>query len=218
MTTAATATDRSTLPQWKGHPVPWATRWTGEVVQTPAAMSIERATMHVHLRYEDGLEDRDSHGVLWKREGIGRQGEPQFADLNTYRQRASMNKRLCQICGTKIDERPIRWLLGQDQLIDLEDGDFATISPPTCSACIPLALELCPHLKRKGYAILKVLDYEPWGVMGQAVVVDLENERWRDVRGSFVSYKDPKLPLTSIVAYQQCVRLTKFIFEKGFDQ
>jgi hypothetical protein len=222
------ATDPSTLPQWKNHPVPWVTRWTGEVDSTAPTMSLHRGNMQVHLRYPDGNEDRDDHGVLWKREGILRGGEPQFSELNTYRQRASMNKRLCQVCGKKINARLIRWVVGRRQLIDFENeemfapsgnhlpGEFGTISPPTCDACIPLATTLCPYLKKEGYAILKVLEYERWGVMGQAVELDVENERYRDHRGAYLSYVNPTLPLTAIVAYQQCVKFTKAVFEKGF--
>lgn len=212
------ATDPSTLRQWKGRPVPWITRWTGEVSETPTAMSIQRSTMSVVLRYKDGNEDHDDHGVLWMREGIGRQGEPQYSEVNAYRQRASVNKRLCQVCGTKIHDRPMRWLMPRSLLIDFEDtGDFGTLSAPTCEGCIPLALQLCPHLKANDYAILKVLDYERWGVMGQAVDVDLESEKYRDLRGIHLPYEGSPIPLTAIVAHQQVVRFTKFVFEKGFD-
>lgn len=211
------ATDPTTLRQWKGHPVPWVTRWTGEVSDTPTTMSMQRTTMNIVLRYKDGNEDRDDHGVLWMREGITRAGEPQFSEVNAYRQRASMNKRLCQVCGTKINDRPIRWLVARDQLIEFGGGDFGTNSPPTCAGCVPLALDLCPHLKANGHAILKVLDYERWGVMGQAVDVDLEKEKYRDLKGIYLPYDESPIPLTAIVAHQQVIRFTKFVFEKGFD-
>lgn len=217
MTAAATITDRSTLPQYKGEPVPWVTRWTGEVSQDKLQVSIERSDRAVHLNYEDGNEDRDEHDVLWKREGLGRNGEPQYSQLNGYRQRASMRRQLCQICGTKIDERPIRWLLGKDQLND-EEGGPVTISPPTCSACIPLALELCPYLKRAGYAIVKVLEYERWGIYGEAIQLDYENEKYRDLRGVYVPYANPPVELSAVAAFQQIVQFTKFVFEKGFSE
>lgn len=205
-------TPKSALPQHDGKPVPWVTRWTGEVNQARLQVSHDRDGLHVE--YADGNEEREAGGLLWKREGIVRRGTPQFSELNTYRQRAAMRKRLCQVCGTKINERPIRWLMAQAQLQPVEGGAAVTISPPTCSACIPLALELCPFLEQGGYVILKVLDYEPWGVYGEAVVWDEETGKGRDLRGVYVPYDNPPIPLHSVVAFQEVVRLTKYVIEK----
>lgn len=200
-------TPKSILPQWKGRPVPWVTRWSGERIDTPLQVSLSRDG--VHLNYEDGQETYDGHGVLWKREGLTRAGEPEYSQMNTYRQRACMSRRKCQVCGAKINERPIRWLVSRAQF-----QEALTMSPPTCSSCIPLALELCPHLKSNPYLILKVLDYEPWGVYGEAVTIDYETGKGRDLRGVYVPYADPPIDLTAVVAFQQVVQLTKFVVEE----
>lgn len=211
---AVIPTAKSALPQHDGRPVPWVTRWTGEVSED--RISVMRTPEGIFLQYSDGLENRDARGFMWKREGIGRRGEPQYAQLNTYRQRASMLKRLCQICGSKINERPIRWLMDPVQLHAGEDGAL-TISPPTCSSCIPLALELCPNLRRRGYLIARVLDYEPWGIYGEAIAIDPESGKTRDMRGVFVPFENPPIELTAVVGFQQVVRLTKYVIEDQRD-
>jgi hypothetical protein len=222
VTETVIATPTSALPQWNGRPVPWITRWTGEVSSESLQVSIDREG--VHLNYPDGNEDRDEFGVLWKREGIGRGGEPQYSQVNTYRQRLAMRRRRCQVCGSRIDERPIRWLMSERQLL-LADGadpylglpgdyDASTISAPTCSACIPLAMELCPHLRNNPWVILKVLEYEPWGVYGEAVKLDREDGRGRDLRGVYVPYEDPPIELSAVVAFQLVVQFTKFVIEE----
>jgi len=209
--TIVVPTPKSVLPQWNGHPVPWVTRWSGEVVEEPVQLSITREG--TWIGYKDGLENRDATGLLWKREGLGRSGEPQFAQLNTYRQRACMTRRKCQICGSKINERPIRWLMSKQQLHLLDEGQALTMSPPTCASCIPLALELCPHLKASPHVILKVLEYEPWGVYGQAVTVDRDSGKGRKLNGAYVPFENPPVELTAVCAYQAVVRLTKFVIE-----
>lgn len=204
-------TDPATLPQWNGRPVPWVTRWTGEV--NDDKYKVFRENNRLSIGYEDRNENRDEFGVLWKREGLTRAGEPQYAEVNTYRQRAAMNKRMCQVCGSKIDERPIRWLITQDQLHAHEEGTAITRSAPTCSPCIPLARKLCPHLK-KGSMILKVLEYDIWGIYGQAIHIDQESGKTYDLRGFHAAYKNPQLPLPQIAAFQQIAWLRKFVVEE----
>lgn len=210
--TLVVPTPKSKLPQHNGRPVPWITRWSGEVDDTPMAVSYDEHG--IYLNYRDGRENREASGVLWKREGIGRHGEPQYSQVNTYRQRAAMDKRLCQVCGSKINERPIRWLLAKQAFNPIEEGKAATFSPPTCSSCIPLALELCPYLKREGWMIVKVLEYKPWGVYGEAVHVDPETKQARDLKGIYVPYENPPVFLTATVAFQRVVQLTKFTIEE----
>jgi len=204
-------TDPNTLHQHKDRPVPWITRWSGEVSFDKYQMTIERTGVRLH--YPDGNENREANGVLWKREGITRAGSPQYSQINTYRQRAAMRKRLCQVCGTKINERPIRWLMNEKALTPQEDGTAITMSAPTCESCIPLALSVCPHLKSEPTIILKVLDYEPWGVYGQAVHLDPETGKAQDLRGVYIEYANPPIELTALVAFQEVVRLTKYVKE-----
>lgn len=212
-TYASTAimTDRSILPQYEGRPVPWVTRWTGEVNSSKLEVGITRDT--VEVSYPGGRDPRDAHGILWKREGLTRRGKPQWSQVNTYRQRAAMLKRKCQVCGTKIDERPIRWLVPRDQLHETSDGPV-TISAPTCSGCIPLARELCPFLRTEEALVLKVLAYEPWGVYGEGITVDRETGKGRDLRGIYVSYDDPPIDLSAVIAFQQIILFTKFVIEE----
>lgn len=205
MKTAPTA-----LPQHQGRPVPWITRWSGEVNGDPLSVGFT-AEGQLHLYYADGREDRDRHGVLWKREGLGRTGEPQFAEVNTYRQRASMTRRLCQMCGSKIEDRPMRWLMDRSQLVQ-EAGLTLTVSPPTCAACVPLALELCPHLRTHDAVVLKVLEYQVWGVYAQPAAVDRESGQGRRLPKRFFPYDGKRR--TGLLSYQQVAELTKFVIEE----
>jgi hypothetical protein len=209
-------TDPSTLPQFKGHPVPWVTRWSHE-------RSADRLNYGVQitkdgsfrLGYKDGKDVRDGTGMLWQREGIARGGEPEWAAVNTYRQRSSMRRCQCQVCGKKIDERPIRWLMPPDGIEQVDEDTLITMQPPTCSECIPLALELCPNLKKHGYQILKVLDYKPWGVYGDVVMM---SEGGLRKFKSAVSYDTtmygPEFRLSHVMAQQAVVQLGKFVVEE----
>lgn len=199
------------LPQHKGRPVPWVARWSDEAPTGPAQIGI-RADGSCAVYYEDGVENREDNGVLWIREGIRRGGTPEYSQVSAYRQRASMRHRLCQVCGSKIETPVIRWLLDPRQINTSRAGVTRTISPPTCDACIPLALELCPALK-KDHAIAKVLEYEITGVWSTVVrVVDGEAQQTNEV---MVDYDRTDYPFafTQVIARQQVVTWTKFVME-----
>lgn len=209
-------TDRTVLPDWNGRPVPWVTRWTGEVSKERFAITVGKDG---RFTYKDGNDQRDKHDVLWQREGVGRQGEPDWASVSTYRQRRCMTHRLCQVCGIKIEDGPIHWLMpmSDNSIETLPNGDEVTINPPTCEDCIPLALELCPHLKANGYMILKVLDYEVWGVSGEVVAMDNEGQPHRFQGAVPYDEKDsyaPALTLDMVLAQQQAVKLGKYVIEE----
>lgn len=211
-----TMTDPATLPQYNGKPVPWVTRWTNEVSRDVPDI-VPGGIRGVRWAYPDGMENRERTAfgtLLWVREGLGRSGEPMYADVNTYRQRAAMTKCKCQVCGAKIDGRPVLWLIptAEANMVD-EDGTLKTTSPPTCEACIPLALELCPALPRMGWTVLKVVDYEVWGVFGNVVVINPDNEQVLSLPPQDVGYDRQDL-LDSTVARQQVALLTKFVTEK----
>lgn len=216
--TAANPTSPDKLPQFNGRPVPWVARWTGEVIPEPAEVSwvFERGSddRRLHVGYPDGHENREASGILWLREGVGRTGEPVYADFNTYRQRASMTKRICQVCGDKINDRVITWLLSSSTFdLGAEPEQQITTSPPTCASCVPLAQRLCPHLRAdNGGLVLRVLDYEVWGVQASGVVMD-EAGRQRVLENVSIQYGRtyPGLDLTAVVAKQQIVRLTKWV-------
>lgn len=224
-------TDPTTLSQWKDHPVPWVARWTGQKVEEALSISLTREG--VHIGYKNGRENRESSGVLWLREGLNRSGEPEFGQVSAYRQRLSMTRRRCQVCGEHIQEDVIRWLMGRKQFDISPAGEPLTVSPPTCSECIPLALELCPFLKGNETMILKVLEYEPWGVHGDAVVMRDPDGKPVDVRQGFdeemrpswtrslriqygraAEYAERGIYMPAILAKQQVVRLTKFTEER----
>lgn len=218
-----TKTDPSTLPQYGGHPVPWVTRWTNEIAPDRFSYNLQVVrgadgkAVGVEVHYEDRNEDR-LDGVLWQREGLGRGGKPDWASVSTYRQRLSMRKRKCQVCSNVIDERPIRWLMPLDG-IEYVDADTAiTMQPPTCSDCIELALELCPNLNRNGYMIVKVLDYEIWGVFGQVMIT--HNDKPAVIHTAIcydTTAYGPDFSLGQVMAQQQVVQLGKFSVEKVFD-
>lgn len=202
-------TDPSTLPQWKGRPVPHVARWTGEVIREPYSVGYLPGTGNPKFVYQDGNEDR-RYGVLWQREGISRNGEPMYAAVNTYRQRACMDRRKCQICGNKITTPVIHWLMpiGENEGVQWLDDRALTTSAPTCDDCIPLALDLCPHLRMHGYEIYKVLEYEPWGVYGEAI-----DYRTRQRFQNYVSFTEnygPGFNLGLVLAKQLAVEWTKF--------
>lgn len=195
---------------YKGLQVPWVTRWTGEIPVNRLRADVYRVPGGLRLSYPDNIGFRDKHGVLWQHEGIRRGGEPQFAQVSAHRQRTSMTKRICQVCGNKITDRPIRWLMAPNQLTPADDGTALTMSPPTCSDCVEVALKACPHLRTHDRLILNVLEYEVWGVWGD--VVRVQDGRLQRARRVNISYDD-RVDLGAVLAKQQVVQLTKFTIE-----
>lgn len=197
--------------EWKGHPVPWVARWSGEVIQQPVQIGL-LPDGSTRAFYDDGNEDRDAHGVLWFREGIGRTGEPQFGEVSIYRQRACMQKRLCQVCGQKIQSKVIRWLLHPDQIIRTPRADAVlTMSPPTCDDCIDLSIGECPVMKNKR-VVARVLEYEPWGVYGTVARFGEDGQGQTSGR-SYIDYSRTDVSMQQVIAKQLIVKWTKFVME-----
>lgn len=200
---------------YKGFQVPWVTRWTEEEPSSaPAQVTLDEHGEPV-VGYRDGVEFRDEHGVLWLREGIRRGGEPQFAQVSAYRQRAAMLHRRCQVCGRRIAERLIRWLMDPVQLTHLRDGTALTFSPPTCSSCVDIALNACPHLRSNDRLILSVLEYRIWGVWGDMVRLNPDEPEPKVQYAKRVNISYDRPDLAAAIAKQQIVQLTKFTIEKG---
>ena len=209
-------TDSSTLPSFNGRPVPWITRWTGELSPERNDYGVEVAKDgEWRLAYPDGHSVRDDRGILWQREGLGRKGEPMWADVSTFRQRAAMKRGLCQVCGTTITERPYRFLIPRDGMEQYDADTWLTMQAPVCIECVPLALKLCPALKRDGYQLLRVLDYQAWGVLGQVT--------YRDERGFHkiqatvcfdTSEYGPDFRLSHVMAQQVVIKLDKYVVEE----
>lgn len=162
------------MEEWKGRPVPWVARWTNEVSAQRYEVAPNRDG---RLTYKDGNNtyDKNDPTILWQREGINRGGEPMWADVSTYRQRAAMLKRLCQVCGNKIPDGPINWLLTVDTVEQYPMGEgeppvSLTSSAPTCDGCVDVALNHCPHMIGKGGLLATIADYKIWGVSGLVFV------------------------------------------------
>jgi hypothetical protein len=207
------------LPQYKGRPVPWITRWTGEIIGKPYTLTRARDGK-LYTTYDDDIYEDKFGGTLWQREGIQRGGEPQWKQVSTYRQRFAMRACACQVCGQKINEKPIRFLMPADGYEIVPPDEFhdkpqtITLTAPTCSECIPLALKLCPHLKKNGYQILKVATYRLWGVYGEIVVF----KGTRMHRGqTYVEYDTrsygPDFHMGQVMAKQLVVELEKYVIE-----
>lgn len=200
-------TDPGTLPQWRGQPVPWVTMWSNEsAAHQPYSVKVSRQGPTVS--YGDDREIRDFAGVLWQREGIKRGGDPEWRRVSTYRQRASLAKCLCQVCGKKVAERPIQWLMPPDGIETMDDGTSLSMQPPTCRACIPLALDVCPNLKKRGWMLVHVVSYEPWGVLGEIPEFD-ENGKPITTLAT-IPYEGAGISLSLVVARQLVVKLTNF--------
>lgn len=199
------------LMQWKGRPVPWVARWSNEGNQTPIRIG-RRTDGRIEASYEDGVEIRDDNGILWHREGLTRSGTPEFGEVSVYRQRAAMRHRLCQVCGTKIEGRVIRWLLHPDQIVQ-RDGKTLTSSPPTCDSCVNLSIVECPAMKRERM-IARVLEYQLWGVYGTATRFGADGQAETTGR-TYIEYGRTDYPFDyrAVIAKQQVVEWTKFVLE-----
>lgn len=216
-------TDQSTLPQFKGRAVPWVTRWTNEILRLPYSLRVTREGVETY--YPDGKTEDRMGGTLWQREGITRGGEPEWAQVNTYRQRFAMRKCACQVCGERITTKPVRFLMPLNGMEVVPPDEFhdepqvITIQAPTCDECIPLALKLCPHLKKYGYQIVKVANYELWGIYGE--VVFTRDNQMRRIQ-TYVEYDSqsygPEFSMGQVMAKQQVIRLDKFVIEEKHEK
>lgn len=211
------STDPSALPDFNGRPVPWITRWTGELDPERFEYGAEvNRDGQWRITYPDNKNVRDRRGILWQREGIGRKGEPMWADVSTYRQRAAMQRGLCQVCGKDAGPPPWHFLIPRDGMEQFDDQTWLTMQAPVCDGCVPLAIKLCPALKRVGYQLLKVVDYDLWGVLGQVT--------YRDEKGRFNRFQSAvsfdtrdygEFRLGHILAQQLVVSFDKFVIEES---
>ena len=205
----------------KGRPVPWITLWSNEQLTDPddTAMGIFAGEEpgEIVLAYKNYPDaEREASGILWQREGIARGGEPLFAQVSTYRQRAAMRKRLCQVCGQKIESKVIRWLMAPGQLDVSPWGEACTMNAPTCNPCLDMALEKCPHLIKAGHFVARVLEYELWGVFGEGILYDPATNAIKRQNHLLTPYNHPlesQLSYSAVLAKQQMVQFTKFTME-----
>lgn len=110
--------------------VPWNAAWSGEA------------------RYEI-RPCRWAQGALaiWAPHAPGT-GRPIFAKPHMVRQRMSIVRFICTVCG-KPTQAGDRWWF---QLGTFQEGWFMTTEAPVHRVCAEQALELCPHLRRLGCA------------------------------------------------------------------
>lgn len=106
-------------------PVPWNAMWSGE------------------QRYEiRPCRWAGGRLALWQPHNPGA-GRPIFAKPHNVRQRQSVARFLCTVCGSPTPKGD-RWWFGHGQFIE---GMFMTQEAPVHRACAELALAKCPHLK-----------------------------------------------------------------------
>ena len=162
-------------------------------------------------------------GLAWQPEGADQVRVPQFGQVSTYRQRLSMRKLRCQVCGDKIDQSaPIRWMIPAAELTAIADaGHIARFSddgvvtqtPPTCPDCIEVAKSLCPHLREEDFKIYRVTDVRLWGVFGEMVMPQRDTQgRWAYVRqnGVIYPYGGNAHLATGVLAKQQMVEFVQW--------
>lgn len=126
--------------------VPDQNVWTGELIEHALTFAPDPATGRLRLSYEDPQDGDWEHGLLWLRHGQDRSGQPKWKGVNTPRTRQMMAHHLCMVCtGSAVHHGRIRWVLTQDPDVT-PDGNPITNVPPTCLACTPHALKVCPRL------------------------------------------------------------------------
>jgi hypothetical protein len=153
---------------------------------------------------------RDQRGIFWQpygdTMGVGR---PLFAEVHPIRQKMCMEGPYCQVCGTKMPNKNVPWIVppatNSEWDRDLSSPDsrpFITHTPPTCRDCWPVAMTLCPHLKAHHFFKLIVKDYSIAGVFGdhfwrahpfapiqgeQGLVLRFGNSQHAEARKGFVA-------------------------------
>lgn len=154
-----------TEPHSRG-PVPYITAW-----DTGPPLRARLLSLPSGIAYQDeGLADRDRHGVLWLREFSrpGR-GRPEFGRVHSLRQQRAMRKLLCQVCGgpADSDHQGVLWLIFDDEnkTPNWPEG-IATANPPVCVRCARIAVRACPTLRTVGCIAVRVGHSRIAGVSG----------------------------------------------------
>lgn len=118
-----------------------------------------------------GLEEDRMFGALWQPMTTDPDGETMWKEMHTFRQRACMLDRLCQVCGQAIEGVSTPWLLpALERRVPKGGKPFLTSTPPLCEGCVPRALRQCPNLSQFPPLLLTVSRYRTWGVWGDTVV------------------------------------------------
>ncbi|WP_242882553.1 hypothetical protein [Actinomadura litoris] len=177
-----------TVPRYNRRPVPWVAQWSGELVRKPRprVRHEEAPAGGWRLTYRDPTDTdwwaptSDHKPVLWRRTGTDRSGTPQYALLNTIRQRTAMTEHLCQVCGQSAAVaggvawlmHAIEWRHVTAPMGAVEPGwkslhtALSTTNPPTCTNCWQIAARMCPSIREHGAVPLTVGVVRPVGVTG----------------------------------------------------
>lgn len=152
--------------------VPYITAWSSEKKQR-TTLVVRRS----RLAYSDEHPlDRDKFGTLWRRVGISPGvGKPEYGAVHSLRQRRTMLRTLCQVCGGPADQTRdgVLWLMGRAEY-EREPWPTPIESPhpPVCLSCALRAVQLCPHL-RGHYTAIRVQRFHLSGVYGALYVPTL---------------------------------------------
>ncbi|WP_405676087.1 hypothetical protein OG292_14270 [Streptomyces sp. NBC_01511] len=152
--------------------IPYVAARSTDVGPRKAELSVEFTARGPRLAYRHTRPgDRDSHGNLWIRmeEPPGPPGRVLYDSMHPARQRACMERMLCQICAQPAQRDRDGWLF-----IDWRREDSPptwpeksiTSMPPLCAAHVQLSLRQCPFLRRTEHAVLRVRKPHLHGVSG----------------------------------------------------
>ena len=158
-------------PVFRGLPVPWVSRWTGEISSDSYVIGTDHLN-NQHIIYNPETPfDRDKRNILWLRENpmANGTGEPEFATFSAYRQRACMEEGRCQVCGNHI-EGPWWWIMSDQQLMLFEASSNVTENPPLCESCVSETERWCPHIKKHPHEVWKVSNTTPVAYMGEVAL------------------------------------------------
>ncbi len=114
-------------------PVPWNASWSSE----------ERYEVRP-CRWAGGQL------ALWMPHTPG-VGQPIFAKPHMVRQRQSVARFICTVCGEHTPEGDRWWF----QMGHVQDGYFMTTESPVHKACAALATQVCPHLRARAFSAVR---------------------------------------------------------------
>lgn len=198
------------LPRHGNLPIPWVTRREGEFnsasfsprwsIVTSPPWSGEWAITDL-----PGCE-RDDQGIWWSPAVGDRNGRPEFSQVHDLRQRSAMDHLRCQVCGLRVKDDPLPWIV-EDSGIDERNDLIVTANPPLHTDCAAAALTYCPAMRRHAFSYIDV----PRGAIEAiGVTADVfDPQKGLVERNARVSYySDPRI--LRCIAKQRIVRLNTF--------
>lgn len=184
-------------PTWRGMIVPYIARWSAERIaqgdpdddlaiinfngtivtayRTEVDAAMHRPNATTQLVADALMDQRDEYGLLWHRDrDLPGHGEPEFAMVQTARQRRCMIDGVCQVCGKeRAPDEDVTFLEHGTGPLGLKPGEpYTTVTAPTCRRCIKFVLQQCPAHRNKTRSLITARKYTP-----AMVVADLWDER-----------------------------------------